>query len=467
MAFQLYNTLTQTLQEVVSLQDRDLRMYTCGPTVYDYVHIGNFRTFTFQDLLRRYLLYKGFKVTHVMNITDVDDKIIAGAKASGESIAEYTQRFAQAFSEDMKQLRLQQPEVMPKATDHIQQMVKLILRLREKGLTYERDGSTYYRISGLSTYGRLSQLNLNELEQGDATDADEYSKENPRDFVLWKVRKPGEAYWETPLGPGRPGWHIECSAMSMEYLGESFDLHSGGIDLIFPHHENEIAQSEGATGKSFVRYWVHSAHLMVEGEKMSKSKGNFYTLRDLLDQGCDPVAVRYLLLGVHYRKRLNFTFEGLNQAQAALHRANDFIQRIREVPDGGKENKDLQIAIVTALRDFEFCLDDDLNTSAALASVFELVRLTNISLEKNQVGGSNRDAILDFFSRVNQIFHTFQLETLQLDDVKVERLIRERIEVRQQRDYARADEIRNLLFQKGIILEDTRERTRWKRIDRS
>ncbi|MCY3774802.1 MAG: cysteine--tRNA ligase [Candidatus Aminicenantes bacterium] len=463
MALRLYNTLTRTTEEVLPIEGRTLRFYACGPTVYDFVHIGNFRTFTFQDLLRRYLLYKGFGLTHVMNITDVDDKIINGAGARGEPIQEYTSRYTHAFLEDMEALRLQRPEIMPRATRHITQMVDLILRLRRKGLTYEQEGSTYYRIDGLPAYGRLSRLDLGEAERGDATDADDYSKDNPRDFVLWKARKPGEAYWDTALGPGRPGWHIECSAMSMEYLGESFDLHAGGVDLVFPHHENEIAQSEGATGKPFVRHWVHSAHLVVEGEKMSKSRGNFYTLRDLLGQGWDPLAVRYLLLSVHYRKQLNFSFQGMTQAQSALQRVNDFIQRIREVPDEAEESRELTEAARQAERNFESSLDDDLNTSAALAAIFELVRKGNLLLEKKQVGGPDRDAVLSFFSKVNGVFETFQLETLELEDNEIARLIQERTRARQTRDYARADQIRSLLSEKGIVLEDTREGTRWKR----
>jgi cysteinyl-tRNA synthetase len=300
------------------------------------------------------------------------------------------------------------------------------------------------------------------MQAGSRIEIDE-NKEHPMDFALWKGARPGEPSWESPWGPGRPGWHIECTSMSMTYLGESLDIHGGGQDLVFPHHENEIAQSEGATGRPFVRHWVHSAHLVVEGEKMSKSRGNFYTLRDLLERGWDPLAVRYLLLSVHYRKQLNFSFQGMTQAQSALQRVNDFIQRLREIPDDREENRELTEAAAQAGRNFESSLDDDLNTSAALASIFELVRKGNLLLQQNLVGGPDRDAILSFFSKANRIFETFQLETLELEDDEIARLIQERTKARQTRDYARADQIRSLLSEKGIVLEDTREGTRWKR----
>ena len=463
MALKLYNTLTQRREEVVSLKDNQLRMYTCGPTVYDYVHIGNFRTFTFQDLMRRYLIYKGFDLTHVMNITDVDDKIIDRAKAAGVSIKEYTAPFAKAFLEDMATLRLQLPEIMPHATDHIEEMLALIHRLKDLGYTYKSEGSTYFRIDRLPDYGKLSGVQLSEFEAGEATDADEYSKENPRDFVLWKAQKPGEAYWDSPLGPGRPGWHIECSAMSMKYLGEGFDLHGGGIDLVFPHHENEIAQSEGATGTPFVRHWIHNAHLIVDGEKMSKSRGNFFTLRDLIQRGCDPVSLRYVLLSVHYRKQLNFTLEGVHQGAAALERVNDFVRRLREVSEQVAENPDLTKRIAQARTHFESSLDDDLNSAGALASVFQLTRETNILLESGSVGRVNCEAIILFLQDVNRVFDVFDLEAKTLDDEEVIGLIQEREEARRNRNYARGDEIRDLLAERGIVLEDTKEGTRWKR----
>ncbi len=438
-------------------------MYTCGPTVYDHVHIGNFRTFVFQDLLRRYIKFKGLPLLHVMNVTDVDDKIIRKAKEAGLSLSEYTDRYAQAFLEDMEALRIEKPDVMPYATKHIEEMVELVLKLRDKGHTYERDGSIYYRISTFSDYGKLSKVDLGNTRSADRTDADEYTKENPRDFVLWKAKKEGEAYWDSPLGPGRPGWHLECSTMSMKYLGNSFDIHCGGVDLVFPHHENEIAQSEAATGEPFVRFWIHSEFLLVDSGKMSKSEGNQYTLRDLIKRGCDPLAVRYLLQSVHYRKQLNFTFEGVDQAQSALRRIHDFLLRVGEVADERPENPDLTQKVAETRGDFQAGLDDDLNTSVALAALFELMKGTNILLESQEVGGVNRDQILGLFSEAHQVFAVFETEELQIQDQEIAELIEERKEARRQRDFQRSDEIRDLLADRGIVLEDTKAGTRWKR----
>ena len=438
-------------------------MYTCGPTVYDHVHIGNFRTFVFQDLLRRYIKYKGFPLLHVMNITDVDDKIIGKAKEADISISDYTDRYSQAFLEDMETLRIEKPDVIPYATEHIEEMVDLVLKLRDKGHTYERDGSTYYRISTFSDYGKLSRVDLGDTQTAQRTDADEYTKENPRDFVLWKAKKEGETYWDSPLGPGRPGWHLECSAMSMKYLGNSFDIHCGGVDLVFPHHENEIAQSEAATEEPFVRHWIHSEFLLIDSGKMSKSEGNQYTLRDLIKRGCDPLAVRYLLQSVHYRKQLNFTFEGVGQAQAALRRIHDFLLRVGEIPDERPENPDLTKKVAKTLSDFQAGLDDDLNTSVALATLFELMKDTNILLESQEVGGVNRDQILGLFSDANQVFAVFKAEEPGIEDKEIAELIKEREEARRQRDFQRADEIRDLLIARGILLEDTKAGTRWKK----
>ena len=464
MSLKLYNTLTRRIEEVKPLDGETIRMYTCGPTVYDFVHIGNFRTFVFQDLLRRYVCYKGFPLLHVMNITDVDDKIIDNAHKANLPIQEYTSRFEEAFFEDMETLGLQKPDVTPRATDHIDAMVELILKLREQGCTYESKGSIYYRIDCFPDYGKLAHLDLSQVSGEGRIDTDEYTKENPRDFVLWKARKEGEAYWDTVLGSGRPGWHIECSAMSMKYLGESFDLHVGGVDLIFPHHENEIAQSEASTGQPFVRHWVHSEFLLVEGEKMSKSKGNQYTLRDILEKGYDPLAVRYLLQSVHYRKQLNFTFEGVEQAQSALQRINDFLVRIREVSDEIDENRGLSGKITQARVDCEAWLDEDLNTSGALGVLFDLIKQVNVSLECREVGSANRDQILSLITDVNRVLAVFQVETPVLEDQEITNMIEQREQARLQNDYQRADEIRDALVQRGITLEDTQGGTRWKRL---
>ena len=438
-------------------------MYTCGPTVYDFVHIGNFRTFVFQDLLRRYIKYLGLPLLHVMNITDVDDKIIRNASEAGVPISEYTNRYVQAFLEDMETLRIERPEVTPYATEHIEDMVELVLKLRDKGHTYESDGSIYYRISTFGDYGKLSRLDLSQAQPEDRVDADEYTKENPRDFVLWKARKEGEASWDTPLGAGRPGWHLECSTMSMKYLGDSFDIHCGGVDLIFPHHENEIAQSEAATGKPFVRHWIHSEFLLVESNKMSKSEGNQYTLKDLMDRGCDPLAIRYLLQSVHYRKQLNFTFAGVEQARSALRRIHDFLLRVGEVPEDRPENPDLSQRVAKTRSDFLAGLDEDLNTSVALGALFELIKDTNIRLERQEVGRINRDQILALFADANQVLAVFESEESQTQDQEISELIQEREEARRQRDFQRADEIRHLLASRGIVLEDTKAGTRWKR----
>lgn len=467
MPLKVYNTLTKELEEFVPLNAPEVRMYTCGPTVYHYVHIGNLRTFVFQDILRRYLRYLGYRLFHVMNITDVEDKIIAAARREGVSLQEYTRRYEEAFLEDMATLRIEKPEVMPRATEHIEDMIRLIQQLEAKGLTYRSNGSVYFRIAGFAEYGKLSGFRLSDLDAGRSgrVDEDEYSKEDPRDFVLWKAHREGEAYWDSPFGKGRPGWHIECSTMSMKYLGESFDIHCGGVDLVFPHHENEIAQSEGATGKPFVRYWLHCAHLIVEGQKMSKSLGNFYTLRDLLERGCKPDALRYLLSSVHYRKPLNFTFEGVQQAEAAVQRINDFLLRVRDIPPETPAKISLEERIQQARTAFEEGMNDDLNTSAALAALFELVRDVNPHIDRGEVGDEDRERLLDFFRRVNDVFASFQVEPPPLEDEEILRLIQQRQEARDRRDFARADAIREQLRSRGIVLEDTKQGTRWKRVN--
>ena len=460
----LYSTQTREVEELKPLDGKTVRMYTCGPTVYDYAHIGNFRTFVFQDVLRRYLKYRGISLLHVMNITDVEDKIIDNAGKAGLSIGDYAKRYADAFFEDCRGLGIEEPEIIPYATQHIDEMVELITRLREKGHTYESEGSIYYRIDSFPEYGKLAHLDLTESRPEGRIDADEYTKENPRDFVLWKAKKEGETCWDTPLGEGRPGWHIECSAMSMKYLGESFDIHCGGVDLVFPHHENEIAQSEGATGKPFVNFWVHCEFLLVDGEKMAKSKGNQYTLRDLVERGCDPRSVRYLLQSVHYRKPLNFTLEGVENCHSALRRVNDFIVRVREVPGDLEENGELVARIARARSEFEAGLDNDLNTSAALGSLFDLIKETNTLLEEGKVGTPNRDQILALFADANQVLAVFQVEEQQLEDHEILELIEQRTQARRSRDFPKADEIRHLLVERGIVLEDTKEGTRWKRV---
>jgi cysteinyl-tRNA synthetase len=458
----LHNTLTGAKEEFHPLEEGVVRFYTCGPTVYDYAHVGNFRTFVFQDLLRRYLGYLKYRVIHVMNITDVDDKTIQNARKQGVSLKEYTTQYTQAFLDDCKKLQIETPQIMPKATDHIPEMVALIQELEKKGCTYRKDGSVYFSISHFPEYGKLSKADFSGAQAGARVDSDKYEKENARDFVLWKAKKEGEDFWETEIGPGRPGWHIECSAMSMKYLGESFDIHCGGVDLIFPHHENEIAQSECATGKPFVRYWVHPEFLIVEGEKMSKSLGNFYTLRDLLSQGNSSEAIRYLLLSVHYRKQLNFTADGLRQAQASIQRLQDFMLRMHEKANPEAPSTDFEREVTSARESFKEAMDDDLNTSAALASIFEFIRAAYQRESQNVLSGGNARIALEFVQEVDGVLNVLRQQSELLEE-EIAAQIEARQTARRRRDFSEADRIRNWLLSKGILLEDTREGVRWKR----
>ena len=458
-----YNKLSNKKEPFVPLYPGKALLYTCGPTVYDYAHIGNFRSYIFQDLLRRYLKFKGYKVTQVMNITDVDDKIIKASKAAGEDIGEFAKKYIDAFFSDVDALRIERAEFYPRATEHIPQMVELIKRLQQKGFAYTREGSIYFRLSSFPSYGKLSKIDLQGIKPGTRIDLDEYSKEDVRDFVLWKEKKEGEPYWETELGPGRPGWHIECSAMSMHYLGESFDIHTGGVDLIFPHHENEIAQSEAATGQQFVRYWLHCRHLIVEGEKMSKSKGNYYTLRDLLEEGFEPLVIRYLLLFTHYRRQLNFTKEGLTQATHSLSNLRDFLLRLQQSKTIEGYNQALGKATKEAMAEMERAMDDDLNISPALASLYQLMKEVNISVERGEIGEANKKEVMEVlgnFDRVMGILPPVEEEPL---EETIKKLIAEREAARQNKEYQKADLIREKLRQMGVILEDTRDGVRWKR----
>src|SRR5271165_2308970 len=375
MTVRLFNTLTGEVDPLVPMDGQALRMYACGPTVYDYGHIGNFRTFLQIDILRRVLLLTGTPVRHVMNITDVDDKIIRNAAALDMPIGKYTARFEQAFFEDLESLGVQRPEVIARATEHIPRMVALVEKLAAAGAAYQtEDGSWYFRLSAFPEYGKLSKKDLSGMEDGARVDVDEYEKDSARDFALWKAAKPGETSWETEIGPGRPGWHIECSAMAMEYLGESFDLHCGGEDLIFPHHENEIAQSETATHKQFARHWMHVRFLLVDGRKMSKSEGNFYTLRDLLLKGYKASAIRLALVSVPYRHQFNFTFDGLTEATAAIDRLRTFHERMTSGNFASGESAEMQEAAKRAQAEYREALANDLNTAEARAAIFELIR---------------------------------------------------------------------------------------------
>ncbi len=465
MALRFYNTLTQQVEVFAPLHENVVRMYTCGPTVYNFAHIGNLRTFTFEDILRRWLRARGYRLDHVMNITDVEDRIIKLSAAAHKSIYDYTAIYTEAFLEDMATLRLERPERMVKATDHIHEMVAAIEKLDERGYTYRSDGSVYYRIANFPGYGKLSHNDFSGIRAGARVDVDEYDKADARDFVLWKAQKDGEPGWETPLGAGRPGWHIECSVMAMKYLGETLDIHAGGVDLIFPHHENEIAQSEAITGKPFARYWLHSEHLIVEGQKMAKSLGNFFTLRDLLEKGYAPEAVRYLLASVPYRKKLNFTFDGLKAAATAIDRLRNYKLRLETAKFAEGANEKIEQRTAAAIGAFDEALDEDLNTAEALAAAFEYIRDTNTAMDSGEFRAGNVPGALEFLDRFDAVFDVLRSTASagSLSDSEVDALIGERTAAKKARNFARADEIRANLAGHGIVLEDTKDGVRWKR----
>jgi cysteinyl-tRNA synthetase len=461
-----HNTLSNKLEEFQPLNEPKVKLYICGPTVWSFAHIGNFRTFVFGDILRRYLKYKGYELTHVFNLTDVDDRIINEAKKAGKTIDEFTQPFIEAFWEDFDTLGLERPEITPRATEHITEMIQIIEKLLENGRAYESEGSIYYRISAFPDYGKLSKINFKGNVSGASgrVDTDKYDKENANDFALWKLVDADEPTgWDASFGRGRPGWHIECSAMAMKYLGETFDIHAGGIDLKFPHHENEIAQSEGATEKQFSKVWLHSEHLKVEGETMSKTLGNYYTFRDLQAKGYKPEAIRYLLLSVPYHKQLNFTFETLDGAESTIERLRDFRARLVESNLRDGNNSNLRETAKKHLADFEAAMDDNLNTSQALAALHNLVREINTALANETVFNEDRSVILQTIEKFDSILNVFGEAKAELLDAEIESLIEDRQEARRNRNFARSDEIRDLLAEKGIVLEDTKDGVRWKR----
>ncbi|HTA40853.1 MAG TPA: cysteine--tRNA ligase [Bryobacteraceae bacterium] len=466
MPLRFYNTLTQEVQPFTSIEPNVVRMYTCGPTVYDFAHIGNFRTFVFYDLLRRVLRLNGYKLDHVMNITDVDDKIIRNAVAQGKSLADYTNIYTQAFLDDCATLRLERPERIARATEHIPEMAKAIHELEESGHTYRSDGSVYFRISTFPGYGKLSHNDFAGMVAGARVDVDSYDKSDARDFALWKAPKPGEPSWDTEIGAGRPGWHIECSVMAIEFLGATLDIHAGGVDLVFPHHENEIAQSEALTGKPFSNYWLHSEFLLVDGQKMSKSLGNFYTLRDLCGQlGHSAESVRYLLASVPYRKGLNFTIDGLKSAATAIDRLRNFKLRLESAKfEEGLNTRFIETS-AAAMRTFRAALDDDLNTAEALAAIFEFVRETNAAMDEGQFLSLNRPSAIAVLDEFDAFFDVLRptVAVGGLTDAEIDQLIVERTAAKKARDFARSDKIRNDLLEQGVILEDTKDGVRWKR----
>jgi cysteinyl-tRNA synthetase len=461
----IHNTLSGQLEEFKPLVEGEAKFYYCGPTVWDYGHVGNFRSAIAADVMRRYLKFKGFRVTSVMNLTDVDDRIIAQAQKAGQSIDDYTAKYIEAFWEDFEALGCERPDVAPRATHHIAEMADLIEKLEQSEHAYRSDDSIYYRISSFPEYGKLSKINFagNIAGGSDRVDTDKYEKEDARDFALWKAPSTAdETAWDTRIGRGRPGWHIECSAMSMKYLGETFDMHLGGIDLVFPHHENEIAQSEGGTGKQFVRYWYHFEHLKVEGETMSKSKGNYYTFRDIAAKGFSAAAVRYFLLSVPFRKQLNFTFDALQGAERTVESLRDFRARLEEARTEAGSNHGVRHATEEALKDFEAGMDDDLNTSVALAAIHDLTRTVNPVLAKGTLLDDNRRELISAIEQFDSVLNIFGKPQRELLDEEIQALIDERQEARHRRDFARADEIRDELADRGITLEDTKDGVRWK-----
>src|SRR5579883_1895843 len=465
MALRFYNTLSQQVEEFAPARDNTVRMYSCGPTVYDYAHIGNFRTFAFLDILRRWLRASGFGLDHVMNITDVDDKIIRNAVAQHKSLSDYTAVYTQAFLDDCRTLRLEPPEHLVPATRHVDDMVAAIEKLSSGGHTYTSEGSVYFRIASFPGYGKLSHNDFSGIRAGARVDMDEYDKANARDFALWKAPKEGEPFWPASVGPGRPGWHIECSVMAIKYLGATLDIHAGGVDLVFPHHENEIAQSEALTGKQFARFWLHSEFLMVEGQKMSKSLGNFYTLRDVLERGYAPEAIRYLLASVPYRKQLNFTFDGIKSAATAIDRVRNFRLRLAsdKFPDG--TNEKMTERTKAAVDKFVAGMDDDLNTAEALAAIFEYVRDANTAMNAGEFSAGNVAEAADLLVRFDSVFDVIEPTTQsgEMADSEVESMIAERTKAKAARNFALADQIRQQLLEQGIILEDTKGGVRWKR----
>jgi cysteinyl-tRNA synthetase len=480
MSLHFYNTLTRRREEFVPLVEGAVGMYCCGPTIYAAPHIGNLRTFFFADLLHRYLEFRGYRVEFVMNLTDVDDKTIAGAIRDGLSLREYTAPFAERLFANFESLGIEGADRYPRATGYIPQMLSLIERLLERGIAYEAaDGSVYFDISEFPGYGKLSKVDLDQSRRGERVSSDEYEKEDVRDFALWKATKPEDetvdAVWNTPWGPGRPGWHIECSAMSMAELGETFDIHCGGVDLIFPHHEDEIAQSEGATGKPFARYWLHGEFLQLEGEKMAKSTGNIFTLDDLLERGVRASSIRHTFLTAHYRSKLNFTWQALDASAEAVRRLYTTHARLAQHPMTLHARADdmprLHDTAAEVLAAFTRAMDDDLNTSVALAVLYDLVTDTNCRLDELGTFAITRaeaDAALSAFSRIDSVLGLLSLAEHEQDEPVDEKLaawvedrLAERAEARSARDFARADEIRQELAARGVVVEDTPTGPRW------
>lgn len=468
MSIKFYNTLTRQKEDFQPINPDEVKMYTCGPTVYNYAHIGNYRAYIFEDLLRRYLILKGFKVTQVMNLTDVDDKIIRDSIKQGTNFKEFTKPYKKAFFDDLDTLRIERAEHYPEATEHVEDMVAMVKKLLDEGLAYKTDdGSVYFKVDEFPKYGQLANLNKEEMQRGNRVEQDEYEdKETLRDFALWKGYKSEEKdiFWDTELGKGRPGWHIECSAMSTKYLGNHFDIHTGGVDNIFPHHENEIAQSQGTTGEKFVNYWMHCEHLIVDGKKMSKSLGNFFTLRDLLEKGFDPLAIRYTLLASHYRRKLNFTFDKVKDSRKNILKLREFYNSLDDNVKGAET--ELAREVDQAEEEFVSCLDDDLNISGALGALFSLIREVNNYRQENDLTSQDAARIKKFMETTDKILDVLEPAEEEEDQLSEEEkaLIQEREEARENKNWDKADKIRDQLQEKGIVIQDGQEGTTWKRI---
>jgi cysteinyl-tRNA synthetase len=494
MTLRLFNTMSSQIEDFRPLRDREVRMYACGPTVYDYGHIGNFRTFVAVDLLRRFFRQSGYTVRHVMNITDVDDKIIRNAARDGVTVQQYTARYEKAFLEDSAMIGIEEP-ILVRATEHIPEMADFVAKLVEKGFAYRTDdGSYYFRIAKFPHYGKLSKKDFSNMLDGARVDVDEYDKDSARDFALWKAPKPGEASWDTAIGPGRPGWHLECSVMSMRELGESFDLHAGGEDLIFPHHENEIAQSESSTGKPFAHFWFHARFLLVEGEKMSKSLGNFFTLRDLVLKGHKPSSIRYLLASVPYRNQLNFTFDGLKQAAVSVERLRNFRLRLNSGTFAAGSNPEMQALAAQSVERMKAALDDDLNTAQAQAAIFDMVRQANAAFDTGGIKKDDVPPLLAALVKFDEIFAVLDdddgpkmkrvfdwaaaegrdkdvsnelreaVQSGQFSDADIEKKIEEMKSARARRDFKASDTIRTeTQTAAGVIIEITKDGVRWRR----
>ena len=466
MVVTLFNALSRKKEPFEPLKDNNASMYTCGPTVYDYPHIGNYRAYVASDILKRYLRYRGYKVKHVMNLTDVDDKTIRGSQKKNLKLKAYTKTYEDAFFEDLNALNILPADKFPRATEHIDEMVEIISSLLEKKLAYKtEDGSIYFDVRKFPDYGKLANIELENLKTGASgrVSSDEYTKENVQDFALWKAydQDDGDVFWETKIGKGRPGWHVECSAMSMKYLGETFDIHSGGIDLVFPHHQNEIAQSEGATGKKFAKYWIHNEWLLVDGAKMSKSLGNFYTLRDVLEKGYDKRAVRYLLLSTHYRQQLNFTFKGLQAAASSVERLQEAVRKLKRAKNG-KHDEAMSALVAKTKEKFNNAMDDDINVSEGLAVIFDFVRDVNKAMETG-ISKENAEESLELFRDFNETIGVIDF-TDQKADPEITRLIEKREQFRKEKKFDEADKIRAELKDKGVVLDDTSSGVRWKKI---